>query len=747
MPPSPYNHDALPPGSDVLSTPSHRFRIERVLGQGGFGITYQAVCLQDFTLEYCEGVKVRAGDKLAIKECFPRDYVCRRGNSVRLKPDYRGYELMLEEQHKLFLDEAQTLAALYGAYRNDNIVSVYHFGEIEHDNIAFFVMPLLEGGSLASCAGNLSPARVADILYQLLQALAICHTLEQPLLHLDIKPENIMMTRREGRMIPVLIDFGLSRQVVAEEVDVRGLTLGYAPWEQSCAEYRSYVGPCTDVYALGATLYTLITGERPPSYEKRPYGNEAGHDDYQPLHLRPELRDRFCSANPEEGRRLLWSIDVALNPDMFNAYELQGETLPSRWSDAAVWLQGAFPNGPWPIPSEEFSELRSGPKPQNKLFLKWLAAAIGLLLSVASAAAYVHMQSATDPGFQANAFTSYDEETAVADTSDSAQTITESASDEEPPIWKQSHGDLSEEKPAEEKPAEEKPAKMTCVALEGGKMVLRNAGDARWLLDQWRTWADKDNFDKDFQASSNKPQTLLKLIYAWKNSENEYHNNQLKTRLSERVEATPTDTADLKMVKAYYFYLKDAQGEEWKHLFNNAESPTSSVSDSIAQYLFAIISHDLRAKLATITYRWNGSRITCTASNIHQLAIQITHSMLKYERNDLARANMLAALVCASQSEERARSLLDGVMDYKLLYNSHLLLCYHRFRTGRDWMEDFREMQNDRGFNIRDRFVPFAAVLYHAYTTNGKLPSRSFSTPNRKATPASRQSRGYLIEM
>ncbi len=361
MPHTACNSNALPSGSEVLCTRKHRYRIERVLGQGGFGITYLATCLQDFCPDFRGGEVIRAGSRLAIKECFPKEFACRVGEHVCPRDDVEGSEWQLEDKAQLFLHEAETLAIISAQCRSDNLVPIYHCGRLASRNITFFVMPYVEGGTLTMHAGNLDAHQVADVLCQLLQALRQCHRRQEPMLHLDIKPDNIMLkdggllprkflcftTATWQRWIPVLIDFGLARRSDDSDTSVRGLSRGYAPWEQADADSRHYIGPWTDVYALGATMYVLITGRRPPSFEERPPYIQ-GEDPYRPLMQMPWVVERFCTANPAEGRRLLQSIDTALSTLLPGC---EKGSKPARWQDAGSWLQTAFPFGPWGPPA------------------------------------------------------------------------------------------------------------------------------------------------------------------------------------------------------------------------------------------------------------------------------------------------------------------------------------------------------------------------------------------------------------
>ncbi|TXL74435.1 hypothetical protein FHP25_16855 [Vineibacter terrae] len=228
---------ALPPRHAL-----HEYRIERVLGHGGFGITYLAV---DSTLR----------KKVALKEYLPAQFAVRvEGATVmprtrRLADDYRwGLER--------FLDEARTLAR----FRHVNIVPVLRF--FEANGTAYIVMEYEEGRPLAALLagpGRLPPVRVRALLDGLMDGLAQIHA--AGFLHRDIKPSNVIV-RADGT--PVLIDFGAARQAL-----LRGgatltsiVTPRYAPLEQYQAEAEQ--GPWTDIYALAAVARHAITGEPPP---------------------------------------------------------------------------------------------------------------------------------------------------------------------------------------------------------------------------------------------------------------------------------------------------------------------------------------------------------------------------------------------------------------------------------------------------------------------------------------------------
>ncbi len=228
---------ALSSGSTLLGG---QYVIGKVLGQGGFGITY-------------DGQDQRLGLRVAIKELFV-DGSSRRGTEV-ISPS-RLSTTEFKETKVRFLDEAKMLAR----FNDPNIVRVFNY--FEENNTAYLVMEFLEGMTLGSAIekqGKLSAQSVQEI------AKATAHTLEvvhaAGLLHRDIKPDNIFL-HKSGRV--VLIDFGSVRTFASGQTvsHTRMVTPGYAPLEQysSAAKF----GPYTDIYSLGATLHHALTGEMPP---------------------------------------------------------------------------------------------------------------------------------------------------------------------------------------------------------------------------------------------------------------------------------------------------------------------------------------------------------------------------------------------------------------------------------------------------------------------------------------------------
>ena len=234
-----------------------KYRIERVLGQGGFGITYLATL-------------VSSNRQVAIKELFiggsGQAINDRRGNQVVVTNS--ANQASFNQQKEKFKKEALRLANL----NHPNLVKVHEF--FEENGTAYYVMDYIEGESLRTKLnreGVLSEDLVLKYLQQLLPALETAH--KQNIWHLDIKPENIMVDRY-GHVY--LIDFGASKHIEQNSTLTTSLALaytkGYCPPELADLTYESdlvqalkEIGPWTDIYALGATMYNLLTDSIPPS--------------------------------------------------------------------------------------------------------------------------------------------------------------------------------------------------------------------------------------------------------------------------------------------------------------------------------------------------------------------------------------------------------------------------------------------------------------------------------------------------
>ena len=216
------------------------YLLGRVLGQGGFGITYIAK-------------DTKRGNRVAIKEYFPDSMATRSAtNTVSPYSGERGQGFIYGKQ--CFLDEAKTLATFVG---NPHIVRVYRY--FEDNGTAYFVMEYVEGDSLKDYLKKhnrkISFEEAKRILVPVMDALEVVHS--KGIVHRDISPDNIIITKDGGVK---LLDFGAARYSIGDmsrSLDVV-LKHGYAPREQYSRHGRQ--GPFTDVYSLAATFYRAITG-------------------------------------------------------------------------------------------------------------------------------------------------------------------------------------------------------------------------------------------------------------------------------------------------------------------------------------------------------------------------------------------------------------------------------------------------------------------------------------------------------
>ncbi|WP_096701292.1 bifunctional serine/threonine-protein kinase/formylglycine-generating enzyme family protein [Magnetospirillum sp. 15-1] len=219
------------------------YEIIAEIGGGGFSNTYKAV---DPTL----------GLEVVIKELAPADIVVHRGRQVEAKP---GKEAVFDHCRTKFLREGRALAELAG---HPNVVRVMR--HLEANGTAYLVMEFIPGRTLGDLAmdggGRLTEAVLRPLLDGILKGLADVHA--KGLLHLDIKPDNIMI--RDGWNVPVLIDFGLVREIGSGTRYAAG-TPPFAPPEQE----GGVVGPWSDLYALAMTVYTLTIGSNVPNASER----------------------------------------------------------------------------------------------------------------------------------------------------------------------------------------------------------------------------------------------------------------------------------------------------------------------------------------------------------------------------------------------------------------------------------------------------------------------------------------------
>lgn len=238
------------------------YKIESYLASGGFGNTYFAK-------------NIEFDETYAIKEFFVKGVCQRDGNSTTISVSNAENTNSFEQQREKFKKEARRLRSLC----NPHIVKVYDL--FEENGTAYYVMDYVDGENLSTrlkrTNAPLAESEVRNYLNQILDGLEAIHN--EGMFHLDIKPANIMVDSHD---VVKLIDFGASKQ----QSTVGGATMstgisytnGYAPSEQMAQSYDKF-GPWTDFYALGATMYKLLTNQDPPSV------SDLSEDETEDKHL------------------------------------------------------------------------------------------------------------------------------------------------------------------------------------------------------------------------------------------------------------------------------------------------------------------------------------------------------------------------------------------------------------------------------------------------------------------------------
>ena len=292
--PSRSNNLALAPGTML-----HEYCIEKMIGKGGFGLTYLA---EDTHL----------GRNVAIKELLP-DGIAMRGEGSTVLAQTEELEETFQWASDRFLEEARTLARL----SHVNIVKVIRY--LQANGTVYMVMDFIQGRPLDRVVkdngGPLPEEQVKAILFSLLNGMMYVHS--QGVLHRDIKPGNILITP-EGT--PVLIDFGSARENIGTVAMTSVVSFGYSPMEQIVTNGRQ--GPWTDVYSLAATAIFLMTARKPDS------ATDRVHDSGKADQLVKQLNQRYSVA-------LLQGIEWG--------FQLRAENRPQSMHD---WMQSLIkPSG------------------------------------------------------------------------------------------------------------------------------------------------------------------------------------------------------------------------------------------------------------------------------------------------------------------------------------------------------------------------------------------------------------------
>ena len=333
------SHNALPTGTIL----DRNFQVKRVLGQGGFGITY---LVQDLDLH----------QDMVLKEFFPADWVRRVGEQV-VPLEQAEAQVSFARFLQRFLEEARLAAKV----DHPNLVKVYRF--FPANSTGYFAMPWQQGETLEQLLkreGKLTPQAALDLVDPLLDGLQQLHA--AGLVHRDIKPANIYLRSKGG---PLLIDFGAARIPATASAPLTAIfSPGFAPLEQYTAD--GIQGPHTDVYAVGAVLYLMLTGEKPLDALTRHTGESASRQ-FLPC------RDAAPASVPLALREV---IDQAL------ALHVQGRipdvpTLRSALHAAMTSAPGQAPTQA-PLPTSPHS-IVTPPAPKSKAGLVGTIAAAALI--------------------------------------------------------------------------------------------------------------------------------------------------------------------------------------------------------------------------------------------------------------------------------------------------------------------------------------------------------------------------------
>ena len=359
-----------------------RYKIEEVIGAGGFGITYRAwdPLLQSY---------------VAIKEYYPSGIATRSADSSKVCVPVGQEQREYHRGRIRFLKEAQDVARFQS---EPNIVSIYDY--LEENDTAYMVMEYLHGCTLKQYirehGGRLDTDHILHICLSVLDALAVVH--KAGMIHRDISPENIFICED---LTVKLIDFGAAKQVYLDGEQTMSVVLkpGYAPPEQYAKKDKQ--GPWTDIYALGATLYFAATGEKP----EESFGRVL-EDTIKPV----------CEVNPEIPRAMSQVIMRAMSvkiEDRYQTVEAMREAL----------LAGEGQNAqmePYVIPASRISK-RDLPKKRG--FLIGVAFCIVIMLVVTGIwmAGRVAKKAGTATATEMNAASTEAQTATIAD----AQTATD----------------------------------------------------------------------------------------------------------------------------------------------------------------------------------------------------------------------------------------------------------------------------------------------------------------------------------
>ena len=346
----------LKPGT-ALRSPKHTYTIIKVLGQGGFGITYLVEA--QFRLG-----NIDFRHEFTVKELFISKYCYRQENSNNVCC-YPNFTNDVKAYKDAFIAESQRLQRL--GIKHPNIVNIDEV--FEANGTAYYVMEYIKGRALADYvqstpSGRLTFDQTAALMQPICEAVAMLHS--HHLVHYDIKPQNIMIEQdSQGSLRPVLIDFGLAKHYNSQGDPTTspvsgGYSLGYAPVEQYNG-IRSFQ-PTADVYALGATTYFCLLGDRPANADELDLNSVR--NELQRLRIAADAVKAICQAleyrpqsRPADAAALTALLFAPLEPEIEVVEADEGTELESQSSNS-------LPSNHRSAPSAQPSDPSLGSRPK-----------------------------------------------------------------------------------------------------------------------------------------------------------------------------------------------------------------------------------------------------------------------------------------------------------------------------------------------------------------------------------------------